>query len=290
MAIEIIDTDNTPGDLNDLEKSLAEDVAARATAPANQQEPAKGTPETAPEEDQIPEKYKGKQLKDVIDMYENLHSAYGRMANDLGTQRKLTDQLLDLKRADDLARNRPEPRKVSAEDILERPSETIEALVEQRLKATAEENEQRIRQVELELRQKQFVEKHPDYEKIAADPGFSQWIQANPYRARTALAAAQGDWDAGDYLLTEYKERTHKKPDAPAESAPAPSAYDAGIEAARKAQLESGSGNSASANRSGKRVYRRADLIALKLRKPHVYEDPDFQEEILRAYAEGRVK
>ena len=38
------------------------------------------------------------------------------------------------------------------------------------------------------------------------------------------------------------------------------------------------------------KVYRRADLIALKQQRPEVYADPVFQQEILQAYADGRVK
>jgi hypothetical protein len=62
----------------------------------------------------------------------------------------------------------------------------------------------------------------------------------------------------------------------------------ADTEGARKASLEGGSGNDAAAP-TGK-VYRRADLIRLKMEKPQVYEDPGFQAEILLAYAQGRVK
>ena len=86
--------------------------------------------------------------------------------------------------------------------------------------------------------------------------------------------------DAADALLNEYKSSVKPKKTVD-------SASTEGLEEARKIGLETaaqdGSGESG-------RYYRRADLIELKLKKPHIYADPEFQREILKAYAEKRVK
>ena len=58
----------------------------------------------------------------------------------------------------------------------------------------------------------------------------------------------------------------------------------------REEALKAGKGVSRTSSEStaGKKIYRRADLIRLKNSDPERYES--LQEEILQAYADGRVK
>jgi len=62
---------------------------------------------------------------------------------------------------------------------------------------------------------------------------------------------------------------------------------DAG-EASRKQNLKAASVDTGGTGESGKRVYRRADLIRLKMTDPQRYEA--LSDEIMTAYQEGRVK
>lgn len=280
----LVDVENEASDVEGLEQALREavtrdksaddrpeDQKVREMEPAEvSKDPLKGT------------KFEGKSLEDLIESYNNLQSAYGRMANDLGTQRKLTDQLLNLKRDDDLQSNAPPKPTVDAAQLLDDPTQALDRYISEREARIKAEYDQRLNQFETQLQADRFMQKHPDFMDLGQSEEFRKWATGNPIRNRVAQAAAQGDWDAADALLQEYKAERKKQP------APADTASKEGLEAARKVGLESAASDG-SGSSSGK-IYRRADLIDLKLRKPHVYSDPAFQAEILKAYSEGRVK
>lgn len=286
----LVETVDAPGSLDQITKDLSEAVVQPQGSA-----PAQGTqkPDTKPQKPAgIPDKFwdaeKGEVKVDlVLSSYTSLESQYGRMANDLGHQRKLTDRLLDLKRESDLSRSTPAKPKLTPDELLSKPDEALDRFLDARDAARESEVQQRVVTLEQQLAAKALIDKHPDWQIVAQEPEFVQWVQASPFRARLgAQVAQQQDWSAADELLSEYKER--KQATKPA-AAPAPAQEDAAqLEAARKASLEGGN-NSGGASKPGK-VYRRVDLLELKMRRPEVYYDDGFQAEILRAYSEGRVK
>lgn len=288
MGISLVEAE-LPGDLKALEKDLTEAVLGTQTLDAAvKQEAQVRKPTRVPVDDKIPAKLRGKSIDEVADLYANLESAYGRMANDLGTQRKLTDRLLDLKREEDLSRNAPPSRvEIKSQDLLENPTEVIDRAVQARVKALETESAQRLSAIEGQLAREKFVSKHADYNDIANDPQFVSWLQKSQYRLRAANAAYNGDWAAADELLTDYKEiKTTTKPK--------PETHDViqdddNVTAARQAALESGSSPDAASSKAGK-TYRRVDLMKLRTDNPDLYYDENFQKEIIRAYAEKRVK
>jgi hypothetical protein len=270
---------NQPGDLNQLQKDLQEAVTlsgATQKAVSEQDDASSNTPA-------VPDKFKGKSREDIVDMYQDLHSQYGRMANDLGTQRKLTDRLLDLKRTEDLSNNSgPALPQIKSDELLDSPAAAIDKVVNARLDVERQRLNDRLGQLEANMAQERFVTKHPDYQSVADSSDFVAWVKGSPFRQRVAAQASQGDYLAADEILSEYK-ASRKRPGANDASS-----TDDKLEAARKAALEGGSTPEGKAG-TGK-VYRRADLIRLKVEKPRVYSDPQFQAEIMKAYAEGRVR
>ena len=277
---DLVDPTNDPGDLEGLEKDLKEAVTMEAPAAVEEDHiPADNRISDTHAED-LPAKYQGKTIQDVIDMHRNLETAYGRQANDLGTQRKLTDRLLDLKRTDDLSQNSTEPLpEVSSTELLDNPTQALEGYLGAREQRMAAETEARLSGIESTLAQERFTAKHPNYESIANSPEFAAWVNLSTLRTRTAQNAIDGDYQAASELLDEYQlSAAHATP------------KDNPLEEARQAGLTSSQASPDSAAQSGKKVYRRADLIRLKLEKPEVYSDPGFQTEILEAYAQGRVK
>jgi hypothetical protein len=274
----LVDVQNDPGDVEGLQKSLTEAVTAEK---ALQQDP---TPAPAETKDPLAgSKFQGKSMEDILESYNNLESAYGRMANDLGTQRKLTDQLLDLKRDNDLQSNAVEPLpKVDPAQLLDDPTQALDSYLAEREARIRSTYDQRLSQMEANLQADKFMQKHPDFMETGQSEDFRNWATATPIRSKAAAMAAQGDWDAADALLQEYKAEGRKS------EAPSTDSVEAEARAAAK-QVSLESAASEGGTSSGK-IYRRADLIELKLRKPHVYGDPGFQAEILKAYSEGRVK
>jgi hypothetical protein len=222
-------------------------------------------------------------------MYANLESAHGRMANDLGTQRKLTDRLLDLKRDTDLQSNSPHKVEIKSSELLENPTEALERFSQ----ARDAQSQARLDEMESRLAAQTFVTQHPDYRDYENNAEFTAWIQSSPIRLRAASAATR-DWSLAADLLTEFKAARAATKLSADDDETATEEQDDDVEkqarsGAKKASLESGSQGSSGTRKSGK-VYRRADLMRLKAERRDVWEDEDFQNEILRAYAEGRVK
>lgn len=282
--VDIADDITPSGNSDNIIKQLSESVAASGSNTNIEIAPVKTS-----EASNLPDKLKGKTLEDVAQMYVNLESTYGRMANDLGQQRKLTDRLLDLKRAEDLGKQGPKAEDVKTSDLLENPTQTLEKFANQRERSLKETYDERIQRLEGSLAQSRFEQKHSDYQTTANDPAFVQWVQKSSLRTRAAQAAYNGDWTAADELLTEYKATrgTAAVVDAPKSDT---SAED-NLKAAKAAGLDS-SGASAGGKSSGKggKVYSRAELLNLRLRDPDTYYNDAFQSEILLAHSEGRVK
>ncbi len=279
----LIDPLNDPGDMEALKQDLTEAVIGMEPAVEQEKDhtPADNrigaTQGSSPP---VPKKYKGKELTDVIEMHRNLETAYGRMANDLGTQRKLTDELLELKRSGDLDKSTPVAATVSAEQLLDNPTQALNEYLDERDKAVAIATDERLKGMEQKLGQVAFAKAHPDYQTTARSQEFISYINSSPLRTRIAKEAGKGNWNAATELMDDFKRDN---------SVPGPSATAAAKAAAAKAGLTASSASTGKAG-GGKKIYRRADLIQLKLTQPEVYSEATFQAEILAAYAEGRVK
>jgi hypothetical protein len=275
-------SNNTDG-LSQLEKDIQAANLARNTKVKGSKEVKVETSSDEAEETDLPEKYRGKSKREVIEMHRNLESSHGRMANDLGTQRHLTDVLLGLKRDRDLQANGGE-KPVTGDELLADPAKAIERTIAPREKAQHE----RIDNIEQQLRIQAFASQHPDYQSYVGNAEFDSWIRSSPIRVRAAASAAGGDWSSAGDLLTEFKAHKaagSKKVDDEVDEEP-----EDNLKAARKVQLESSSQSASSGGKKVGKLYKRAEIMKLRLKKPDVYYSDEFQQEIVRAYAEGRVK
>jgi hypothetical protein len=293
----VVEHTSAPGDLNALEATLKSATAKPAkpaepaTKPKNEGESKADKPEW------IQEKFWTGNLIESAEKqaqaYIPLQSAYGRMANDLGHQRKITDKLILDKRSTDLdgtPASSPAP-KVDARKLVDNPTETLDAYWKLREADLLAKQETEATQRQQAADEQAFNAKHADFSAVTSTAKFVSWVRSSPLRVRAAALAGQGNFVVADELLTEYKALEGQAPDPAADPNRGKQMPNVDTEAARKAALETAA-NAGSAGGSGKNgpVYRRADLIALKMNKPQVYSDPTFQQEILRAYAEGRVK
>jgi hypothetical protein len=284
----IVDQNNDPGDLDQLKKDLT-----AATAKPQSDKPK------APEGNKTPaaDKYDGKSREDIIDMHRNAESELGRKGQEVGQYRQLTDKLLAMdKRTDDLRKggadtadieDEPLPE-ISSTDLLDKPTEAINRVVESRLTSDARKREQQEADEAALAAGQAFADKHPDAGEIAKTPEFIEWVKASPLRRRAAMQAYNKDFAAGTDLLDEYKASHQLADDDPSDD-DVEENTDAELEAARKASTVSTGATQTGDAPKGK-TYRRLDLIRLKLEDPEAYSDPVFQQEIMAAYSEGRVK
>lgn len=234
----------------------------------------------------VPEKFRGKSAEDIAKSYVELEKELGRVRNDVGDYRSLTDRLLQLeeKRTRDLegAGASPESMDIDPADFLTNPRESLTKWYEQQKKSDPEYRslQDRLNRVESHYKTEVVRSKHADADELAQDPDFIAFVQAHPVRLQLAQAAVQqGNVDALDYLLTEYKERKGSRPE-PKQASEASAAR-------RVATERASSGSPAGARTGGDKVYSRRKLIQLKITNPDEYAA--MQDQILLAYAQGRV-
>jgi hypothetical protein len=222
----------------------------------------------------IPDKYRGKELSDIIKMHQEAEKLIGKQAQEVGEVRKLADELIKQNLA-----GKPQPiqEEEPEVDFFENPQAAVRKTVDNHPDVLA------ARQAGQEFKKMQIQQKlaaeHPDFGQIVQDQDFANWVKSSPIRIGLyAKADGEFDYDSANELLTTYKQLKGVK---------AKQTSDAG-ETQRKSNLKAATVDVGGTGESGKRVYRRADLIRLKMTDPNRYDA--LSDEIMTAYAEGRVK
>lgn len=229
---------------------------------------------------EVPEKFRGKSAMEVVEMYRQQESELGRKNNEIGQLRRLTDEVLGLAKASRDSANQPTKKPIAADDLLNDPDAVITNRVRELADERAQATEARQARLEGQLALQSFERKFPTYQNDLTDPKFLTWLQKTGTRQNLAGQAANGNYFAADELFTLYNESR------PAEG----NGSDPNIAAARKAGLAKGGGSAvADTTGSGKKIYKRSDLIDMRIKNREDF-DRRFETEFLPAYKEGRVK
>ena len=227
-------------------------------------------------EPSLPEKYQGKSLEEVVQMHQEAEKLLGRQSSEVGELRKVVDDYISTQ-----TQQAPQQQYVEPEDDIDYftdPQAAVNRAIENhpKIREAQQYTEQYKKQSSLATLQA----KHPDMQTILGDPKFAEWIKASKIRTQLFVAADQQyDADAADELFTLWKERkTVAQQTANVEKQ------------ARKQTLKAANTGNARGSSEGsrKKVYRRADIIKLMKTDPERYQA--LSNEILQAYAEGRVK
>ena len=245
--------------------AVEEQQAARSNkAPVAPQEPVSN----------VPDKYRGKSLEDIVTMHQEAEKLIGRQAQEVGEVRRLADELLKQQ----LSQKQVQPTQVENEiDFFEDPQSAIRKAVTNHPDVlAAKQASQQLKQIQT---QAMLNKKHPDFADVVRDVEFQEWVRASPMRLNIyAMADANYDFNAADELVSTFKQiRTSKTQQT----------TDAG-NAVRKQNLSAAAVDVGGTGESSKKVYRRADLIRLRMTDPNRYEA--LEPEIRAAYNEGRVK
>ena len=228
------------------------------------------------EETSLPDKYQGKSLEDIVKMHQEAEKLLGRQSSEVGELRKVVDDYISSQ-----TQSAPQPQHVEPEDDIDYftdPQGAVNRAIENHPKIR--EAEQYTADYKKQSTLAALNNKHPDMQQILSDPKFAEWIKASKIRTQLFVAADQQyDADSADELFTLWKERkTVAQQTAKVEKQ------------ARKQTLKAANTGNARGSAEGtrKKVYRRADIIKLMRTDPERYQS--LSEEILTAYAEGRVK
>jgi hypothetical protein len=245
-------------------------------------EAAQPEPEEAPqveenEDDDIPEKYRGKSVKDIIKMHQEVEKAFGRQGSEIG---ELKRQFQKFQEDQTVTKQAPDVEEEI--DFLEDPSKFVDSKFDKNIRnhPKFKELEQLTQQFKAQEALAKLKQAHPDFQSIVNDEKFGEWVKSSKVRTKLLVQADQEyDFDAADELLSVWKERNQVVAQKKEE----------GKEQRKQAIKEAATGSATgSAEPRSKKIYRHEDIQELNIRNPDRYMA--LQPEIMAAYAEGRVR
>jgi hypothetical protein len=230
--------------------------------------------EGSDDDDGLPTKFKGKSPEDIARAYAELEKDRSRLANEVGDLRKLTREILERDAAKSTTTSDDIEEELSFD---ENPEDYIKKIVQDAVKPLQESTEK----TSYEQRFAKFNERHPDFMEIGQDPEFAKYVAAAPHRVAQYEKAQRQDLDAADALLTDYKELRQQLKAAAKQEATEDKAQ-------RKQRIRKASPETGSSGATTGKIYKSSELIRMQMTDPERYAAE--QDEIMRAYAEGRVK
>jgi DNA-binding transcriptional MerR regulator len=265
--------------ITETQEFVTEEVTSEESVEST---PIEDTAVEAEPTSEIPEKYAGKSIEDIIEMHENATKKVTQQGQELSEQRKLMQEILETQRQS-LQQQTQEPveETVSFEDTFyENPEKAIASLINNN------EDIKRAREVSAQASRDAALSKlestYPDYKQIVGSTPFLDWVGQSPVR-KSLLQNAHTNWDfdAASELISTWKQvsmvnKTNE------------------VKEEQKKSIEKALKQSTTEKRTtgdsvgGKRIYRRADLQRMQMYEPDRYAS--LQDEIYKAYQEGRVK
>jgi hypothetical protein len=242
------------------------------------QEEEKSPEGSAEDQSELPAKFQGKSTGEIVSSYENLERELGRKGQEIGELRKLTDDILKQQITNNGTATQ-ETEWAEEVDFFDDPNQAVNQAIEKHPKFREFEEQQKVQAATATTQQLESA--HPDYLEVVKDPKFQEWVKESPIRTQLYVSAHNYDLNSALELVGNWKERSLITNTKEAEEQKA---------VKRGAALKDGKAvrRSSSESTAGKKIYRRADLIRLRTNDPGRYED--LQDEILQAYADGRVK
>ena len=236
--------------------------------------------EEQPQEPEIPEKYRGKSVEDLVQMHQELEKFSGKQSTEVGELRKVVDDYIQTQLS---VQQAPQQQQHNGDE-----DDDVDFFVDPKTAVSrAIDNHPKIREAQAYTQQykqqatlAQLKSSHPEMEQILQDPKFAEWIKGSKVRTQLFVQADQAyDYDAAHELFSLWKERNQVvQQTAQAER-----------EARKSAVKSANTGNARGTSEgSRKKVYRRADIIKLMRTDPERYQS--LSDELLKAYAEGRVR
>ena len=267
-----IEDDEAQVSLSEGESLVNDDGVVEALEPeVSAQEAQSG----GPQEQELPDKYRGKSAAEIAQMHQEAERHIGRQGNQIGELRRGFDDLVQAS-VRSQQEQQPAPEEV---DYFVDPKSAVDRQIQnhpvlQQAQAVA---------VEMQKAQgvAQLQSKHTDLKEVLSSQEFGEWVQASPVRQRLYREADQGmSVEAADELLSTFKQIRNTAQTSQNVSAQA-----------RKTALQGANTGSSRNNPDGQRsgrIFSRPQIRRLMKNDPEQYEA--MQDQIMAAYAEGRVR
>lgn len=256
--------------VNDLEASNLDDMVKSDKV---EQPKVEEKVETKPEDD-IPEKYRGKSLKDIVAMHQEAEKLIGRQGSEVGDLRKIVDDFIKTQTTKDSKVDEPA---TTDEDFFIEPKSAVNKAIENHPAIKEAKN------ASLAMKRAETVSRlqteFPDAMDIVQSSDFAKWIEGSKVRTELFVRAeTQYDYDSAKELLDTWKERQNLSKKVTETS-----------KVDRDQQLKAADigNNNGTSETVAKKKYRRQDIMKLMQTDPDRYDA--MSEEIMAAYREKRV-
>lgn len=194
-------------------------------------------------------------LEAIISENKNLKKKIGDQGNELGSLRRGMDQILQNQSA----------QQNEVDEWADPVEQEVSGL------------KQELNDFKTEAALRDLESKHPGYRDLPNDESFQGWVQGSDYRSNLYRKADSMDLTAADELFTAWEESQET----------ANQNHQAATTTRSKA-LNDASMEKGTAGGVKKSYFSRTALIDMRINNPSKYEA--MRDEIMKAYAEGRVK
>lgn len=248
--------------------------------------------------DDVPDKYRGKTARELLDIITNQESHIGKQGQELGTLRNevgtlsgLVNQSLALRGDGNTSREDVGTEDdLSDNDFILNPRDAVSKTV----KRQTQESEQRLARLEQQAAAIDFGRRHPTAEADLENPQFIEFVHKSKVRqglAQRAFADQRNiDYDAAEELWDLWSDYQGMQPAPQATSDNETASQEAASpEPRREAPEMVTQGSSGEVGGSHKPVYSQAQLNRLQAENPDLYWANDTQQKINEARREGRI-
>ena len=151
-------------------------------------------------EPELPDKYQGKSIREVVAMHQEAEKVIGRHSGEVGELRQFVDGFIKGKLEESQsAPEEPEEDK----DFFEDPEAAVSKAI------STHPDVQRAREQSDNFQKQSALSKireaHPDMQDVLQASGFQEWVKGSPVRMELYQRADAFDYDAANELIGNYK-------------------------------------------------------------------------------------
>lgn len=264
--------DFTPDEVGEEEPAEEQEVEAQAP---EEEKPVQ-------EEPNIPDKYRGKSIEDVIKMHQELEKLNGRQAQEVGEHRKFFDEMMKRELLRSKAERQPTEEDIEDPDnrFFRSPTKSMDDFINNH--PTIKQAQEQALIMKAQNAQQQLQQQFPDYVQVVKNEKFLEWVESSPIRQQLYRDAdANYDVTAAAELISTWKAISGLNQQK-TQSSITPESQETRAKSLKAAAVDTG----APSMGSKKRYSRQALQDLLRTNPDKYYANAD---EILLAYDEGRV-
>jgi hypothetical protein len=140
-------------------------------------------PQQEQSQEEIPDKYKGKSVTDIVKMHQEAEKLIGKQGSEVGELRKVVDDFI----RSQTSSKTPKEEEVEEVDFFADPEKAVKRAVDNH--PSVKEAQEVTKLMRREQTLSKLEQKYPGFASTVQDPAFVEWIKASKIRTQLAAAA-----------------------------------------------------------------------------------------------------